>query len=450
MTKVSQMIKDGFKNILKGLGGEKDPRTYNDFTTGKWIHYKLANDLYTYNWLCAKAVDIPLDDATRKWISLQIPDADEKKETEEDIKVFDIKESINTAFKWSRVFGGAVILAILENEDLEEPLNVETIKEGSLRNFIILDRYNITPCVINRDVLSDNFGNPEFYQVVRGGQKVHYTRLYKLIQGTPTLYELEKENFWGKSIFTKLWEPISDAQVVTQAISDLVYETNIDVYRLEGLNDLVAEGDDAIVTNRLKIAHKMKSIINGIALDKNDEYDKKSNNFSKLPEIDDRFMQKVSGASDIPLTRLLGISPSGLNATGESDLLNYYDNVQSAQTNELKPAIDWMFSIVTGSLGIEDIEYVFNPLRQLTEAEQADVDSKNATRDETYLNNNIIQRSDILAELSENGTYVTINAKRVEEEKALEELEFEEEEYESGEEEEDESEETEPTTGEEE
>jgi phage-related protein (TIGR01555 family) len=424
---ITTFVKDGFKNIMKGLGTSKDPRTLNIYQAGMRITQVTANNLYVYNWLAAKVVDIPIDDATRKWRNLLISDADKKKEIEAALKEFDVKGKINTAFKWARIFGGAVILVIIENDDPEEPLVVENIKTDSLKNFIVLDRYNIYPDQINRNILSSNFGNPEYYTVARDGQRIHHSRLYKLNGVLSTIMELEQQNYWGNSIFTTLFEPVSDSQIVSQSISNLIYESNVDVYRINGLNALVAEGQDELVVKRLKLAHEMKSVINGIALDKEDEYDKKANTFATLPDIDDRFVQKVSGASNIPVTKLVGISPSGMNATGESDLLNYDDGVQSIQENDMRPVIDWMDSIILASSNFGDpFEYEFRPLKQLTEIEQATVDYQNAQRDQIYLDQDIIESSDVIAELAEQGTYVTIDENRVELEKEIEELSFEE------------------------
>lgn len=424
-----QLIKDGFKNIIKGLGTNKDARNYNTFTKGRVIDYNLASELYTYNWLAAKVVDIPVEDALRKWRSLLIPDADVKKVIEDKVKALKVKSKLELAFKWSRVYGGAVILAIINGDNPEEPLVIDNIKEGTLNNFIVLDRYNIYPEEVNRNILSDNFGNPEYYTVVRKGQRIHHTRLTKIVGETSTLQEFENNNYWGNSILIRLWEPISDSQTVSQAISNLIIESNVDVYSINGLMALVAEGKDELVKKRLEIAHQMKSVINGIVLDKEDQYDKKTNVFSELANLDDRYIQKGAGAADIPVTRLLGISPAGQNATGESDMLNYYDNVQSLQENEISPHLDWMDSIIMASTypGQETYAYEFRPLKQLTELEQAEVDSKNASRDQIYLTENIVEPLDVMAQLAENGTYVSIDENRIQQEKeSLEGFNFEE------------------------
>ena len=408
---------DDFKNVIKGLGTSKDPRKQTTYVQGIPMNQELANSLYVYNWLAAKVVNIPVEDATRKWRSLLVQDPEKKLELEQMMKEFDVRSKLSTAAKWSRVFGGSVIIAIIEGQDLEEPLDVETIRPDSLKNFLVLDRYNIYPLETNRNIMDKNFGQPEFYSVSRSGQAVHHSRLYKMIGTRPTIREAEQQNFWGLSIFTKGYDPIQDSQTVSQAISSLIFDANVDVYRIKDLHTLVADGKDDLVVRRLKIAHEMKGYINGIALDKEDEYDKKNNTFTDLPAIDDRFIQKVSGAFDIPVTRLLGTSPAGMNSTGESDMLNYYDNVQSSQENELRPALEWMDSIILANAGYkDDFQFIFNPLKQLTELEQAQFDLNNAQRDQIYLDPGVIQPTDVQAELAENGTYVTINAERVQEE----------------------------------
>ncbi|MCP3684575.1 MAG: DUF1073 domain-containing protein, partial [bacterium] len=364
---------DSFQSVMKSIGTSKDPRTSITYEMGIYITQIIANNLYTYNWLAAKVVDAPVDDATRKWRNLLIPNVNKKKEIEEAMVDHDIKAKVIRALKYARIYGGAVILVVIDNEDPEDPLVVENIRPDSTLNFIVLDRYNIYHGALDQNILSPNFGQSEHYFISREGVRIHHSRLYKFYGKISTLLEFERQNYWGNSLFTRLWEPISDSQITSQSISNLIYEACVDVYGIEGLNEMVAEGSNDLVVERLRLAAEMKGILNGIALDGADTYEKKSATFANLPEIDDRFIQKVSGASNIPVTRLVGISPSGMNATGESDMYNYYDYVQAFQENEIRPALDWIDSILQASLfsTMPAFEYIFNPLKQLTEQEQS-------------------------------------------------------------------------------
>lgn len=439
MSKLTKFI-DGFRNIIKGIGGERDYNKNTYFENGIRINRQLAESIYTYNWLAGKCIDIPVDDATRKWRELLIEDDKKKEQVEDVMKYYDIKGKVNTAMKWARVYGGAALIFVFDNQDLTDPLEIKKISKESLKNILVLDKYELVAHSVDRNILSPNFGKPEFYTINRTGDIVHYTRTV-IFQGfIPSLKAWERENFWGLSYFTKGYDPIKSSQMVSENINLATYEANVDVYRINGLNSMVAEGDDATVIKRLQIAHEMKSVVNGMALDKEDEYEKKGNNFTNLAEIDDRFIQKVAGAWNIPVTRLLGISPAGMNSTGESDMLNYYDTVQSNQENEIRPKLDQIDAIIMASeFGeFEPIEYKFNPLKQLTELEQADVDFKNSQRDSTYEGMGVVNYVDIQAQLAQKGTYVTIDEERVENEKKeleeIESLELEEPEFEPEEE----------------
>ena len=66
-------------------------------------------------------------------------------------------------------------------------------------------------------------------------------------------------------------------------------------------------------------AAAMTSINNLLLLGDGETWSRQSVDFGGLPEMVRCFLQVAAGAADIPVTRLLGQSPSGLSATGESD-----------------------------------------------------------------------------------------------------------------------------------
>ena len=405
---------DGFVNLFKGLGGKKDVTKYANFISGVRINQPLANALYTYSWLCAKLVDIKVDDATRKWRSLLIEDIDKKAELEKAYDDWGVRQKIVQACKWSRVFGGAAIVVVL-NDDPTKPMNPESIKKNSLLNLVVLDKYNIFAEAPNRNILDRNFGQPDFYRIVRSGTLIHHSRVIRFDGIIPTMQEWEQENYWGLSILTRLFDPISAAEEVISLIRNLVYEAKIDVYKISGLNELIAAGEEELARKRIEFAQQSKSILNGIALDKEDDYDQKSQQFANLQEVDDRFAYKVCGAGDVPFTRVYGRSPGGLNATGDSDLINYYDTVQSYQES-IASKLDILDKIMLQNLGYEgDWGWEWNPIKQLTELEQSTLSKTNADRDKIYVDMGVIETTDILKELENKGTYCSLDKERVEE-----------------------------------
>ena len=57
----------------------------------------------------------------------------------------------------------------------------------------------------------------------------------------------------------------------------------------------------------------------------------------------------LCGASHYPMTKLFGRSPAGMNATGESDLKNYYDYVDSQREAKVRPVLQKLLPVLAMS-----------------------------------------------------------------------------------------------------
>ena len=76
------------------------------------------------------------------------------------------------------------------------------------------------------------------------------------------------------------------------------------------------------------------------------------------------------------MTKLFGRSPAGMNATGESDLKNYYDYVDSQREAKLRPALQKLLPVLCMSAwGFvpDDLDFTFPPLWTPTAKEVADI-----------------------------------------------------------------------------
>lgn len=161
----------------------------------------------------------------------------------------------------------------------------------------------------------------------------------------------------------------------------------------------------------------MKSFNRTLLLDADEDYEKKSNAFSGLDKVMQQFMVDVSGAADIPMTRLFGQSAGGLNATGDNDVRNYYDMVSAKQEAEVRPQLDYLYQILVRSeLGSmpDDFRFDFNPLWQVSATEQATIDKTNADRDKVYLDAGVVTEGLVAKELKERGTYRNMTDEDVE------------------------------------
>ena len=208
----------------------------------------------------------------------------------------------------------------------------------------------------------------------------------------------------------------------------MIYETNVDIMKVKGLMNYLqtAEGEK-LIRKRFALAGVLKSFNNMMLLDTEEEFQNKTNTFSGLPDLIDRFSQILSAATDIPATRLLGSSASGMNATGEGDLKNYYDMIRSKQNFTYKPQLDYFDQIMIMSLRLkpeDDYKYKFNSLFQLSDKEQADLDYTKSQRDQIYLDRDVVSPSIVAKDLQQADTYTNLDDDYI---KELEDAEDEEE-----------------------
>jgi hypothetical protein len=144
---------------------------------------------------------------------------------------------------------------------------------------------------------------------------------------------------------------------------------------------------------RMQLAMMAKGINGALLLDAEEDYEQKQAQFGGLTDLMMAFMQLTSGASDIPMTRLLGQSPGGMNASGESDLRNYYDRISSGQELVLAPALQVLDEcLIRSALGSrpEEVFYNWRSLWQTTDTERATIGKTTADTIKTIADTRLI------------------------------------------------------------
>lgn len=427
-----ELQKDGLENLVAQMGTEQDKRSYSKFVNRKQLSLDGMQDelnaMYRTDWLCGKVVDIIPDDMTREWREFTgdlDPEVIKTLQDEEDR--LQLSYYFNEAHKWGRLYGGGlIVLSVDDGQTPDKPLDISKIKKGGLRHIKAIDRHRVSNAEVVpiADPMNKNFGMPEFYRFNETSIKIHHSRVLRF-DGIPLPFdEFRRNNYWSDSVLSRLYEAVTNFNTTANGASSMVYETNVDIMKVKGLMGYLqtAEGE-ALLRKRFTMAGLMKSFNNMMLLDNEENYESKSNTFAGLPDLLDRFALFLSAASDIPATRLLGSSASGLNATGEGDLKNYYDTVRSAQKKVYKPLLDYFDQIMAKSLGLSedaDLDYEFCSLFQETPKDKADRELVAAQRDQIYLDRNVVTEEIVAKELKQDGTYTNITDEYLEE---LEEFE---------------------------
>ncbi len=396
---------DGLVNVASGLGTAKAKRTQNRWAFEILNSFEQLDAAFQTNWIARGICEIPAKDMTREWRRIRHEQAEEITAVEQQ---FCVSNLVEEAITWAKLYGGSGILMVTD-QDLTKPLDVTRIKRGSLKRLITLDRYDLSAQTINtNDILASNYLQPQFYSIRGGMTHIHYTHVARFMgERLPLRYQLQTQG-WGDSVLRKCIDEVADMVAAKDGIAELMQEANIDVITREGLSEELASEQDDEIIKRYETFSQMKSVIQMALLDGDETFDRKTLNLSGVAPIIELFMTWISGCARIPVTKLFGTSAQGLNATGEGDMKNYYDDIRAAQRSMLVQPLRTLDEVlVRSAIGDfpDSYDYEWNPLAQSNQLEEAQSDQLRAQVHDMYLNSGVITKSQIQRELQANEDY---------------------------------------------
>ena len=421
-SKTSQKANDGFANIAKGIGGKKDVLQNTSFirtSINLSKNYDLAEELYLYNWLVGNIADIPANEITREWCDItSTTKKDELKKVLDLFKKLELKPKVKTTHAFADLFGGcALYMVVNDGQTQDKPLKINNIKRNSFKKLRVLEPTHLMPIVTGAD-------EPELYQLfgINGENLIIHKSRLLIFKGLETTQRKKVElNYWGGSKVQRSIEPIVGSDTAINAIVNMLTETNVNVYKLEGLTDLAIDDQDEDAIKRIQIIDTMKSYLNALVLDSKDDFIKRTNDFKDLHQIDNATLIRVSGSSEIPATLLFGKSPDGMNATGSADFKAFYNRCKRIQTDKVEPKLEILLAVASMSENgfiIEDTVITWNPLEQETKKEIADTKKVEADTDKIYVDAQIITKDEARKALKEKNPRYSFLKVEVDEKKA--------------------------------
>jgi hypothetical protein len=367
---------DRLVNLVTAMGTTKDKSTSSRYFVQE-LDQQQALAAYRSDWIARKVVDIPAFDMIREGRNWQA-DAKQIEALEAEEARLQVWPKLAKALKLARLYGGSALIIGIIGDDPSLPLEPGRVAKGGLSYVHVASRYEVTAGEINRDAASPGWGEPIYYQMQsnKGGAiRIDPSRVIRFIGAD--VPDIAYQQGWGDSILLALDEAVKNAGLAANGIAQLLQEAKVDVYKIPGF--MAGVGDVAYrqkIIDRVSLANQAKSLTNGLLMDAEEEYVQKQISFSQLPEVLRLYLEIAAGAADIPATRLLGQSPSGMNATGEGDLRNYYDRLSAEQQVDLRPKLEKLDGfLIPSALGSRpaEIHFTFAPLWQISQREQADI-----------------------------------------------------------------------------
>ncbi len=387
---LAMFMRDAFSNAMARQGaGTLNLMNGTEYPIQRITRdYQLMISLYRNSWIIRKVVDLVAQDMLRQWITIQSDIEPEKiTEIERVMRFTRTRSKILKGLKLGRLFGGAAGLILIEGQEdeLDQPLDLERIMPGDYKGIMIIDRWSgVYPMLeLVEDLNSPDFNEPEFYSIRDNADNiqflVHHSRVLRFIGHALPEWERQTESYWGSSIVEPIFEELKKRDNTSANIAGLVFLAQLRILKMGDLGQALSTTPTASqqqMYNTISAQMALQSTQGIYVMDRDDDFMTTSYTFTGLNDIYQSFMLDMSGATGIPASRLFGRSPAGMNATGESDMLNYYDMLEALQEEHLQPVLDKLLPVVCMStLGEipDDLDYIFNPLQVPTELEVADI-----------------------------------------------------------------------------
>lgn len=377
---------DSFQNMQArlgvGTGNMSDSNTYalSNLLTRQ---PRTLEAMYRGSWVVGAVVDAVAEDMTREGVdfgSTIKPDAIElMRAAEDDLQIW---QSLQETIQWGRLYGGAIGVIAIDGQDMATPLRVETIDRDQFLGVVPLGRWELLPIIT--DVVSTDgkiVGRPELYKVgpqasAFSMQDIHHSRVIRIEGVKLPYFQRLAESGWGMSVVERMYDRLVAYDSASQGSAQLVYRAYLRTLKVKGLRNILAAGGAAqtAVEKHVEAIRKFQSSEGLTLLDADDDFETHTYSFAGLNDLLLGFGQQLSGATQIPLVRLFGQSPAGLNSTGESDLRNYYDAIKAKQQKDLREPVNKLSTILyrsaVGGNPPEGFRAEFNPLWQMSDTEK--------------------------------------------------------------------------------
>lgn len=379
---------DSFVNFAQKMGiGADSPLSSASYgfnpitrirTMLEWIHRG--------SWLGGIAIDVVAEDMTRAGVDFRGDMKPEDIEAmEEAAGEMGLWSAVCDTIKWGRLYGGALAVMLIDGQNVSTPLRLETIGKDQFKGLLVLDRWMVDPSL--NDLVTEmgpHMGQPKFYTASVDapglrGKKIHYSRCLRAEGIKLPYWQRVMENLWGISVIERLYDRMVAFDSATTGAAQLVYKSFIRTYRIKDLTEIIAAGGAPMqgLMAYVELMRKFQGNEGITLIDAEDDMaTMHATAFSGLSDVILQMGQQLSGALQVPMVRLFGQSPVGLNSSGESDLRTYYDGINKDQKKDLQVPMTRIFRALAASKGIKlpkGFGLSFRSLWQMPDKEKAEI-----------------------------------------------------------------------------
>lgn len=347
---------------------------------------------------------------TRKWIALRgVGDDDlsvEIKQLMDELERLRVQEIFRELCEGDGFFGRMNLYVDTGDTDNPEELltplgdgrnsiSQSKMTKGKLRRLKAVEPLWSYPANYN----SNNPLKPDWYQPQTWfsmATEIHTSRFIPFI-GREVPDILKAAYSFGGLALTQMAKPYVDNWLRTrQSVSDLIHAFTVFVMSTN-FNQL-AGADGANILKRLQVFNNFRDNTGLMVVDKDTEaLTNVSAPLGTLDQLQAQSQEQMAAVSKIPLVKLLGISPHGLNASSEGEIQVFYDSIHAFQAKFFTPGLRRIIGFAQLNIwGYIDPRIVFDyePLWSLDEKGEAEVRKIDADTGKILIDGGVIDQEE--------------------------------------------------------
>jgi phage-related protein (TIGR01555 family) len=400
---------DALINLLSGQGDPtRDKAAASRPTPGHRLTYGELDILYEEHGYARRLVDELPHDATRRgWCVMADEDEDEELRAEDE--QLGLRTKVRRASSLGRLYGGFYILMVLDegpNSAAGVQLAFPARTPRAILNLVPLEPHECQPLYWEGDPRNKRYGEPAVYLVSpttqtdgqMAGVHIHASRIL-YFPGLPLARRRRLENNGHDlSVLQPLWEKVAQLDSADGNLSGFLHENNVSYVKIAGMAALSLSEQAELTELRLAEASRTRSAIKTVFMDEHDDFGVVSRTAAGLPDVHDRLKEAVSGAGGMPLTRMFGQAPGGLNADGDSQASSWREQIAAYQQDTLAPILEQYYTLQYACRGADpgaDWSIHFYPLDEPTEEQRATVYKTTAEADALYFDRGVVTADEL-------------------------------------------------------
>ena len=388
-----------WQNYAASVGTNNSLQQYSQHILNRLSYQECAN-LATDS-MISKAVDVitrELFKSGGRWINSHL-DIDNFEMILNSLHFYD---KVRLAVQRALEYGGAFVYINTDDTDLSLPLylNERTASTNKITGLTVIEPWQAAPVQVNSfNPLKENYMEPELWWVLGAGGTVHKTRLIPVVfYSVPDLIK-PLYNYLGLPLSFYMKNYVSNADTVRQSISDLVLR-----FRTKIIKTTAQKIADPQTQARVKYMNATSNNLATLLLAKDEEWIETVTSLTGMDNLLSQMYELMTASTrGIPVTKLLGLSPRGFNATGEYDENNFYDVIDGYSQTVVVPVMERLAEyILCFKAGIlSEPKYEFNPRKQIRPKEQAEINNLKADYISKLIMSGVIAGRDAIKAISE-------------------------------------------------